>query len=144
MRVNPADKNPIIGAPNIVTSEKSRGDFDTMLIRSQKIQEHELSYFLTQLEEQGKKLSESMSSKDLIKFKNMIKSFLQSTFGQSRQMQEESMWDFRGQPRIMARVSKVNQALEELGEHVLSRQAEPMEILNKIGEIKGLIIDLFG
>jgi uncharacterized protein YaaR (DUF327 family) len=115
-----------------------------MLTRTQKLQQNELNYFLTQLEEQGKKLSESMSPRDLLKFKSMIKTFLQSTFGQSRQMQEESSWDFHGQPRVMARVSKVNQALEELGQQVLSAQAEPMEILNKIGDIKGLIIDIFG
>ena len=144
MRVNPTDQSPSINPSNVASPEKSQGDFDSLLIKSQKIQQHELSYFLTQLEEQGKKLSESMSSRDLIKFKSMIKTFLQSTFGQSRQMQEESMWDFRGQPRIMARVSKVNQALEDLGAQVLSTQAEPMEILNKIDEIKGLIIDLFG
>jgi uncharacterized protein YaaR (DUF327 family) len=144
MRVNPTEQSPAISSASIASSEKSRADFDGMLMKTQKLQEKELSQFLTQLEDQGKKLSQSMSSKDLIKFKSMIKTFLQSTFGQSRQMQEESSWDFRGQPRVMARVSNINRALEELGEQVLSTQAEPMEILNKIGEIKGLIIDLFG
>lgn len=144
MRVNPTEQSPAIGSPNVVASEKSRADFGNMLLKTEKLQKQELSYFLAQLDEQGKKLTESMSSKDLLKFKSMIKTFLQSTFGQSRQMQEESSWDFRGQPRVMARVSKINQVLEELGQQVLSDQAEPMEILNKIGEIKGLIIDIFG
>jgi uncharacterized protein YaaR (DUF327 family) len=43
----------------------------------------------------------------------------------------------------MARVTKINKALEELGQQVLSSQAEQLKILDKIGEIRGLIIDLF-
>jgi uncharacterized protein YaaR (DUF327 family) len=144
VRVNPTEQSPSIGPASVAAPDKSRTDFSNMLTKTQKLQQQELGYFLTQLDEQGKKLAESMSPKDLLKYKSMIKTFLQSTFGQSRQMQEESSWDFRGQPRVMARVTKINQALEDLGREVLSNQAEPMEILNKIGEIKGLIIDIFG
>jgi uncharacterized protein YaaR (DUF327 family) len=58
-------------------------------------------------------------------------------------MQEETLWDYRGQPKVMARVTKIDKALEELGEQMLSTQAEPLKILAKIDEIKGLILDLF-
>ncbi|MCL1790772.1 MAG: YaaR family protein [Peptococcaceae bacterium] len=144
MRVNPTEQSPSVGSAGVAASDKSRIDFSTMLTKTQKLQQQDLGYFLTQLDEQGQKLAKSLTPKDLLKFKSMIQTFLQSTFGQSRQMQEESSWDFRGQPRVMARVTKINQTLEELGREVLSNQAEPMEILNKIDEIKGLIIDIFG
>jgi len=143
MRINPSDQTPASGPLPLTTVDKSRADFGAVLSKSQKLQQSQLSAFLTQLDQQGKKLVETMSAKDLFKFKNMIRTFLQSTFGQSRQMQEESLWDFRGHPRVMARVAKINQALEDLGHEVLKAQAEPMQILEKIGEIRGLILDLF-
>jgi Uncharacterized protein conserved in bacteria len=102
-----------------------------------------MQLFLERLEKQGQKLSENISLENLTEFKTMVKSFLQSTFGKSRNMQEETFWDYRGQPKVMARVTKINKALEELGEQVLSSQSEPLKILEKIHEIKGLIIDLF-
>jgi uncharacterized protein YaaR (DUF327 family) len=43
----------------------------------------------------------------------------------------------------MVRVTKINQALEELGTQVLESQQEALKILAKIDEIKGLILDLF-
>lgn len=126
--------------PNI---EKRGTDFTNILAQTKQLQSQDLQIFMNRLSDQGKKLAQSMSVNDLIEFKNMVKNFLKSTLGKSRTMQEETIWDFRGQPKIMARVTKINQALEELGEQVLSSQAEPLKILAKIDEIKGLIIDLF-
>lgn len=126
--------------PNI---EKRGTDFTNILAQTKQLQSQDLQIFMNRLSDQGKKLAQTMSVNDLIDFKNMVKNFLKSTLGKSRTMQEETIWDFRGQPKIMARVTKINQALEELGEQVLSSQAEPLKILAKIDEIKGLIIDLF-
>ena len=72
----------------------------------------------------------------------MVKSFLRSTFGQSRALQESSFWDYQGRPKILAKVTKVDQELEDLGRKVLDEQAKPMDLLAKIDEIRGLIIDL--
>jgi hypothetical protein len=125
------------------TSEKKESSFSNILSHSRQLQSQEMQLFLERLEKQGQKLSENRSLENLMEFKTMVKSFLQSTFGKSRNMQEETFWDYRGQPKVMARVTKINKTLEELGEQVLSSQSEPLKILEKIHEIKGLIIDLF-
>lgn len=124
-------------------SAKNKTDFHNILAHTQKVQNKELNSFLSELDLKGNKLAESLTLKDLLEFKNMVKNFLKSTLGQSRSMQEESLWDFRGQPKVMARVTKINQALEELGNALLENQQEPLKILAKIDEIKGLILDLF-
>ncbi|MGC7870251.1 YaaR family protein [Desulfosporosinus sp. SYSU MS00001] len=118
-------------------------DFKGVLSQTQNIQKTELQTFLERLETQGKKLSQSLSIRDLKDFRDMVKSFLRSTFGQSRKMQEESSWDFHGRPKIMARISKIDNALEDLGKQLLDQQAKPLEVLTKVDEIKGLIVDLF-
>lgn len=124
-------------------SGKKDSSFSTILSQSHQLQSQELQVFIQRLDIIGKKLSETRSLENLTEFKDLVKGFLQSTFGKSRTMQEETLWDFRGQPKVMAHVVKINKALEELGQQVLSAQAEPLKILDKIGEIKGLIIDLF-
>lgn len=126
--------------PNI---EKKGTDFSNILSHTRHLQGQELELFLKRLDLQGQKLSETMSVQDLVEFKNMVKLFLKSTLGKSRSMQEETIWDYRGQPKVMARVTRIDRALEELGEQILSSQTEPLKLLAKIDEIKGLIIDLF-
>lgn len=121
---------------------KKEANFENVLAHTRQLESAELDLFLNKLDKQGRKLAESLSLQDLLEFKKMVKSFLKSTLGQSRSMQEETFWDYRGQPKVMSRVTKINHALEELGEQVLSSQAEPLKILAKIDQIKGLIIDL--
>lgn len=118
-------------------------DFGGVLSQTQKIKRIELQTFLDRLDTQGKKLAHSLSIRDLKNFRDMVKSFLRSTFGQSRQMQEESSWDFQGRPKVMARISKIDQILDDLGKQLLDQQAKPLEILTKIDDIRGLIVDLF-
>lgn len=122
--------------------EKS-SDFGDVLTQTQKIKRQELQSFLNRLEIQGKKLSQSLSLRDLKDFRDMVKSFLRSTFGQSRKMQEDKSWDFQGRPKVMSRVAKIDQSLDELGKQLLEQQAKPLEVLTKIDEIRGLIVDLF-
>lgn len=117
-------------------------DFSGVLSQTQKIQGKELQTFFDRLEIQGKKLANSLSLRDLKDFRDMVKSFLRSTFGQSRKMQEESSWDSQGRPKVMARIAKIDQALDSLGKQLLDQQAKPLEILTKIDEIRGLIVDL--
>jgi len=132
-------------APNLDSSsslEKSN-DFNGILSQTQKIQRIELQTFLDRLETQGKKLAHSLSIRDLKDFRVMVKSFLRSTFGQSREMHEESSWDAQGRPKVMARIAKIDQSLDDLGKRLLDQQAKPLEVLTKIDEIRGLIVDLF-
>lgn len=133
-----------IHSPDSASSqEKTAVEFSQTLTQTQKLQQKELEDFLARLNAQGAKLAKSLSLRDLSDFKDMVKGFLRSTLGQSRKLQEESFWDFRGRPKVMARVSKIDQSLEELGRQVLSEQAKPLDILAKIDEIRGLIVDLY-
>ncbi|MDQ7096270.1 YaaR family protein [Desulfosporosinus sp. PR] len=130
-------------APDSQSSLERSNDFSGVLSKTQKLQRIELQTFFDRLETQGKKLAQSFSIRDLKDFRDMVKTFLRSTFGQSRKMQEESSWDFQGRPKIMARISKIDHALDELGQQLLDQQAKPLEVLTKIDEIRGLIVDLF-
>lgn len=130
------------GSDSFPAPGKTEMDFEQSLTQVQKVQQQELKEFLDPLERQGRKLSESFSMEDLGKFQDLVRSFLQSTFGQSRQLQDESYWDFRGQPKVLSRVIKIDHALEDLGKQVLSKQVSQLELLDKIDQIRGLIIDL--
>lgn len=132
--------NPNLDSQN---SLERTNDFGGILSKTQKIQRLELQAFLDRLDSQGKKLAHSLSIRDLKDFRDMVKSFLRSTFGQSRQMQEDTSWDFQGRPKVMARIGKIDQVLDELGRQLLQEQAKPLEVLTKIDEIRGLIVDLF-
>ncbi|AFQ45775.1 MULTISPECIES: YaaR family protein [Desulfosporosinus] len=142
LRINSPHQTQTTNLDSASSSERSN-DFSNVLSQTQKINRLELQSFLGRLETQGKKLAHSLSIRDLKDFQDMVKSFLRSTFGQSRKMQEETSWDYQGRPKVMARIGKIDQVLDELGKQLLDEQSEPLEILTKIDEIRGMIIDLF-
>lgn len=143
LRINGAQQTESLNR-SAAPSQRGELDFNRVLANTQKLQTKELQDFMSRLENKGKQLAESFSLRDLSDFKDMVKSFLRSTFGQSRRVSEESFWDFRGRPKVLARITEIDKALEELGQKVLDNQTKPMELLDQIDEIRGLIIDLFG
>ena len=142
LRINPSRQTAVAKNDTVNTPEQT-SDFGGVLSHTQQIHHLELQAFLDRLRVQGEKLAHSLSIRDLKDFRDMVKSFLQSTFGQSRKMEENSTWDFRGRPKVMARITKIDQSLDDLGKQLLDQQAKPLEVLTKIDEIRGLIVDLF-
>ncbi len=45
--------------------------------------------------------------------------------------------------KIYSIVSKIDSSLEELSESVLNKQVDNIKLLNKLDEIRGLLIDLY-
>lgn len=142
IRIDTSHQTNALGLDSQSSLERS-SDFSGVLSQTQKIKRIELQTFLDNLKTQGTKLAQSLSLRDLKDFRDMVKSFLRSTFGQSRKMQEDSSWDSQGRPKVMARIAKIDQSLDELGKQLLAQQVKPLEILTKIDEIRGLIVDLF-
>lgn len=143
IRINGAQQTESLTRSNS-THQRGGVDFNQVLDQTRRLQSQELQEFLNRLEKKGQQLAESFSLRDLADFKDMVKSFLRSTFGQSRRFAEEAFWDFQGRPKVLSRVKEIDEALENLGKTVLDNQEKPLEILNQIDEIRGLIIDLFG
>lgn len=143
IRINGAQQTESLTRSN-PSAQREELDFNQVFTQARKLQSQELQDFLTRLEKKGQQLAESFSLRDLSDFKDMVKSFLRSTFGQSRRVSEESFWDFQGRPKVLSRINDIDKALEELGQKVLDKQAKPLEILTQIDEIRGLIVDLFG
>ena len=142
LRINQPQSPKISSVENILPVDRNQIEFNQILDHTNKLQQDKVETFLVKLDEQSDKLSKNLSLKDLIEFKNMIKSFLQTTFGQSRTMREETVWDFNGRSKVMSRITNIDKNLEELGRKIIDKNMQPIEILAKIDEIKGLIIDL--
>ncbi|MDR3271131.1 MAG: YaaR family protein [Peptococcaceae bacterium] len=131
-----------VSQPNIQPSTTGKL-FSQTLQNTQKLQREELDAFLQKVDAQAAKLEQSLSIRDLALFRDMIKKFLRATLGQSHSLLEESCWDAYDRPKMMSRISKIDQTLDDLGRELLGNQKETIDILGKIDEIRGLLIDLF-
>lgn len=125
-------------------SIKTSAHFEDMLQNSnRKFSSERLNQLLGEIESQGKRLSTAQTVKDLHQYKNLIKDFVKEAINFGMQLSQNKNWDQQGHARTHTLVKQVDQQLIELTDHILNKEKKQIDVLNKIGEIHGLLINLY-
>ena len=95
------------------------------------------------VDEQGKKLKKSLDKKDLLEYKKRVKDFLRLIQKEFVQAKQSFSWDGSGNLKTYTIIEKVDQNLNQLHDLFLKEQADVLEVVKKIDEIRGLLIDLY-
>jgi len=98
---------------------------------------------LTSIEEQGRRLSKTMSLADLKKYKEMVRGFLKYCVDMGLKLKEERLFSGKGRQKVLTTVKIVDQKLMELTELLLSKNADALKVLALVDEIRGLLLDLY-
>ena len=94
------------------------------------------------IEEQGHELSAKVDVREYERYRKLIREFLDEVVSNSYAFSKEDSFASRGRHRYLATVRVVDAKLDELGKEVMKEQADKIEILSKIDEIRGLLLDL--
>jgi uncharacterized protein YaaR (DUF327 family) len=95
------------------------------------------------IEEQGQKLVDRVDVKEYEKYRRLIREFLDEIVSNGYTFSRENAFASRGgRHRYIATVETINKKLDELGKEVLSEQSDRIEILGKVDDIRGLLLDL--
>jgi len=96
-----------------------------------------------EIEKKGKKLSESKTVEELVEYKTMIKNFLEDAVQFGLRIEERRGYGRRGRSKVLRIVSNVDEKLIELTDMVLSQEKAQIKLLQKIGEIQGLLVSIY-
>lgn len=110
-------------------------------IEGQNVEER-IKYLVDKITEQGEKLAKKVDVRELKIYKKLISEFLEETLSNSRKFSKESHIDRRGRYRVYATIKKINSELDELTKDVLSTERDNLRILQRIEDIRGLILDI--
>ncbi|MFD1021124.1 YaaR family protein [Thalassobacillus hwangdonensis] len=123
---------------------KGRKDFDALVhSQSEKLQKDQLNRLVKDINAQGDRLAKSRSFQDLAKYKRLIKGFLEESVQYGMNLKHSHSWNMNGQNRKLTIVESVDDKLNELTETVMDQEKKSIDILGVIGEIKGLLINLY-
>lgn len=98
---------------------------------------------LAQIDAQAERIKRSHAIADLYRYRQLVQEYMREAMGQMYSRQEERKWDMRGQMRVMAIVAEVDKKLGELTRLMLDKQQKGLQILEKLGEIRGLLLDIY-
>lgn len=120
------------------------GDFKFTLLS--KIEESELQSkldgMIKDITEQGDKIAKHMDIKDMKKYREMVKDFMNEVINRSHKFSRENFLDKRGRHRVYGIVKLVDQNLDELAQELLRDEKNHLNILGRIDEIRGLLLDM--
>ena len=94
------------------------------------------------IDEQGKKLADKVDVKEYEKYRKLIREFIDEIVSNGYTFTREDAYASRGRHRYIATVKIVDERLDELGKEVMKEHADTIEILSKIDDIRGLLLDL--
>ena len=101
-----------------------------------------LNGLIDEITVQGKKISEHMDIKDMKKYRSLITEFINEVVTNSHEFSRENFLDRRGRHRVYGIVKLVNKDLDELAQELIKTEKSHIDILDKTGEIRGLLLDL--
>ncbi|CAH1222753.1 hypothetical protein PAECIP111893_04897 [Paenibacillus plantiphilus] len=103
----------------------------------------QLQQKLQDIHNQGERLTRSMTVRELKLYRQMVKQFLEDTLGRGVGLKETRGFDRRGRTKRYKLLDELDSALIAMGEELLESEEGRMELLAKIGDIRGMLINLF-
>ena len=101
-----------------------------------------LAVLIEEIRTQGKKIAEHADIRDLKNYRTLIAEFVNEIVTNSHHFSRENFLDRRGRHRVYGIVKLVNKDLDELAQELLKSERNNIKILDKIGHIHGLLLDM--
>jgi len=117
--------------------------FDDMMQQQDEQRTHEeLQRKLEDIRMQGERLTRSMTIRELVLYRQMVKAFLEDTVRRGIALKETRGWDRRGRGKRYKLLEEVDSMLVGMGEELLQSEEGRLELLGKVGEIRGILINI--
>lgn len=104
--------------------------------------QEKLSSLMKDIEEQGSKLAKHMDIRDMKRYRSLVKEFMNEVTTRSHEFSRENFLDRRGRHRVYGIVKEVDKSLDDLAQELLKDEKDNLAILNKIDDIRGMLLDI--
>ena len=101
-----------------------------------------LNQLMTQIAEQGERIAKHTDIADMKRYRELVKDFMNEVVNRSHEFSRENFLDRRGRHRVYGIVKLVDKNLDDLATELLKDEKDNLTILSKVGEIRGLLIDI--
>ena len=138
------EMQPKVNQSTVSKTKEGNQLFDQLVqTHSHKLVREELGELLDDITKQGKKLAKFRYFQDLAKFKRMIKEFLQETVYKGLKLKHNQNFTANHYSQKLTTVEEIDEKLVDLTEDVLDQEKKTVDLLGTIGEIRGLLVNLY-
>lgn len=115
---------------------------DVMVHQDAQRTQAELQQKLVDIQKQGERLSKLMTVRELKLYRQMVKKFLEDTMRRGVGLKEVRGFDRRGRVKRYKLLDEIDDQLLAMADELLESEQGRIDLLHKIGEIRGILINL--
>ncbi|NMO97723.1 YaaR family protein [Paenibacillus lemnae] len=145
MKINPGFrplKSELPVADNSTKPVQQKSFSDIMYKQGEQATSEELGRQMREIAMQGDRLARAMTIRELKAYRFMVKRFLEETVRRGVKMKETRGWDRRGRSKRYNVIDAIDSMLLSMADELLETEQGKIELLGKIGEIRGMLINM--
>lgn len=122
----------------------SSASFSSLLNEKKESEDREkLDKMMEKIKEKGEELVDSRNLDILVSYKKMVKDFVGQASAFAFQIVDRKGLSRMGRSKILKIISQVDEALVKLTEEFLKEERNKLNLLRKIGQLGGLLTDIY-
>ncbi|MEE3896441.1 YaaR family protein [Priestia megaterium] len=138
--------NGLSSSVNLIREKEvsGSGSFTGVMAKKQKeLTNEHLTQVINKIEEQGKQLVKNQTIDSLRKYKTLVKQFMNEVVKNGFELYEERGFNHRGTTKVYKLVKEVDTKLVDLTNDILQKEKNSLNLLKRVGEIQGLLINMY-
>lgn len=144
MKINPGypplKSNPIVSdSPNRVVQQRNFSD--VLQNNNAQATHDDIQRQFKEIQMQGDRLAKSMTLRELKAYQMLVKRFLEDTVRRGVKVKETQSFDRRGRGKKYKLLDEVDSMLMNMAEELLQSEEGRIELLQRMGEIRGMLIN---
>ncbi len=117
--------------------------FDLMNDRRDAEKRNELDKMMETIKDKGEELVDSKNVELLVLYKKNVKQFVESAVGFAFEIVDRKGRSRIGRAKILKLVSQIDDELIKITEEFLSKERNKLNLLERIGELSGLLTNIY-
>ena len=102
-----------------------------------------LQTLMEEITMQGERLYKRRDVRDMWHYRRLVKDFMNEVVTHSHSFSRENFLDRRGRHRVYGIIRLIDENLDQLAQELMKDEQDNLAILNTMGEIRGLLLDIF-
>ena len=136
--------NPALNRQDLKSNKEANTRFGDLVVKQgSKMQTEQLTRLLGDISTAGDRVAKNRTLRELARFKRLVKRFMEEAVQYGLEGKQSHTWNRFGEGRRLKIVETIDEHLVQLAEDILNEERETIDLLDKIGEIKGLLINLY-
>ncbi|MEJ8302974.1 YaaR family protein [Saccharibacillus sacchari] len=145
MKINPGfrplNNTPITPEAGVRPVEQ-RSFADTIRNQEAQATQDELGRRMQEINKQGDRLARSMTIRELKAYRTMVKRFLEDTVRRGVGMKDTKGWDRLGRTKRYKLIDEIDGKLLAMADELLASEEGRIDLLEQLGEVRGLLMNL--